>query len=440
MPSGPTRESALESFLQWCGKERLSPLLFGCELGDLPALEGWELTEIGKQPLFQAGPKFRPELSGQEQPPDFRYLRRQARRARSKGVVMEELSIRQIWSLSHSDSLKEMMHHRWSRRGLAEFSFLVEFHLEMGLEQKKIYAARSAEGHIVSLVVLTPCRRGWLLEHHILSPLAPNGTGELMLCLLLSEYLDEGTWLSLGITPLWRELHGEAGDGPIKGVLGFLPPRLVRTMLRWWEPLYGFQRLASHRARLQAQVWEPVYWAVEEKKVFSDILLVLRAFAGGSFFRFGLATGEKLVQLASRKLSRTVLPALNWFYIVTLLVWIPILWNLNGEQMFGSPQACKVWAIYDLVLVGLFILHQRVASKIRPSFLTDLLLGMVAADTVLAWIQTALFHGGLPSGQPVLALLLFLVNTAPVSAVVFLSLVKFAAKPLPFLRRELPIA
>lgn len=441
MPAGPNPETALESFLQWCRRESLQPMIFGCEAPDLSALAGWSLTEIGRQPLFLAGPDFRPDLSGPKQPEKYRELRRQARRSLSKQVKVQELTVPELWSLSHSSVLKKMLYHRWEKRRLAEFSFLVEFHLEMGVAEKRAFAARSEHtGRLLGLVVLTPSQRGWLLEHQVLDPEAPNGTAELILCKILSENLPPGTWLSLGVTPLYSELQANRGSDEIPGVLSFIPTAAVDKLLSYWEPLYGFRKLLAHRRRLRPDSWEPVYWAVPQKRTVSDVLLVLRAFSGGSFVGFAWDTVEKQLQLLSRRLAPRVFPLLNQFYVVTLLFWIPVLWALDGLQLFGNPDACKVWAIYDFFLVGLFALHQRTVRRGASGFVTDLLLGMVTADTVLAWIQTALYHGGLPDGQPLLAALLVIINTAPLTAVVFLILVKFASKPLPFLRRELPVA
>lgn len=438
VPAGEQPE-ALESFLSWCRAEELDPLIFGCEQVDLPLLSDWDLTEIGKQPLFQAGPEFQPELSGPDQPASHRELRRQARRALNKSIRIEEITVAELWQFSQSGVLDKMFFHRWWRRGLAEFSFLVELNLEKGLEVRRAFVARNQKDEIVCLCFLLPCQRGWLLEHQILAPSAPNGTGELLLCSLLSKELEPDSWLSLGITPLYSDLRQESSTGQHQTILSFLPDSLSQKFLGLVEPLYGFRSLLNYRTKLEAPVWEPVYWAVPKRRPVRDTMAVLRAFAGGSFLRFGLETIEKWCQHLGLHLTPKVLPAINLFYVVTLFLWIPILWNLDGLQLFGNPLACKVWAIYDIFLVCLFTLHQRVFRPLRQSFLTDLLLGLVTADTVLAWIQTAMYHGGLPSTQP-LGLLVFVINTAPISAALFLLLTKFSAKPLPFLRREQPIA
>ena len=126
MPYGAASpEDAASSLLSWCEDNSVSPIVFGCEEGDRKALAGWSLTEIGRQPLFEASPNFDPELSGQDQPQAHRELRRQARRAFSKGLIVKELTVVDLWLLSQSGALSHMFHNRWKRRALADFSFLV---------------------------------------------------------------------------------------------------------------------------------------------------------------------------------------------------------------------------------------------------------------------------------------------------------------------------
>jgi phosphatidylglycerol lysyltransferase-like protein len=437
MPSGPDRGAALARFEEWCRQSGLQPLLFGCELGDLDALKHWEVTEIGRQPLFQSDPSFQPTLSGKSQPEEHRKIRRQARRAYSKGIDVREIDVPELWRLSESGAFDTMLFERWKKRGLAEFSFLVEFRIEKGQAMRRAFLVENRErDEIVGLIFLVPCERGWLLEHQILASDAPNGTAELVMCRLLSEYISRGSWLSLGITPLYHELRGATVAPTASTILGPIPSKLTGPLLNLWESFYGFRSLLHFREKLEPDEWEPVYWAVPKRRTVRDVWTVLKAFSGGSFWEFGLRTLKKRLHAFSLDLRKTWLPKINLFYIVTLVIWIPILWNLDSIPLFGNAEACKVWAVYDMLLLALFILHQKVPEAGEPSFTTDLLLGLITADTVLAWIQTAMYHGGLPSVQP-LGTFVFLINTAPISALFFLCLVKYGTKPVPFRRRDL---
>jgi hypothetical protein len=437
MPSGPNRVDALARFEDWCHQSKLKPLLFGCEARDLLELSHWEVTEIGRQPLFQADPLFDPTLCGKSQPERHRKIRRQARRAHSKGVDVREVGVPELWRLSESGAFDSMLFERWKKRGLADFAFLVEFRIEKGQAKRRAFLVESLEhDEVLGLILMVPSERGWLLEHQLLSSVAPNGTAELVLCRLLSEFIVGGRWLSLGITPLCQELRGEAMSPTAPTILQSLPAWLTGILLSVWESFYGFRKLLRFREKLEPDEWEPVYWAVPKRRVIRDVRTVLRAFAGGSFWSFGLRTLEKWLHTFSLELGKVWLPRLNLFYVVTLFVWIPILWNLDSVPLFGNAEAGKVWAVYDMLLLFLFALQQKVLRSGKPSFTTDLLLGLVTADTALAWIQTAMYHGGLPTVQP-LGTFVFLINTAPISALFFLCLVKYATKPVPFRRRDL---
>lgn len=435
MPSGPDRTSALARFEEWCRQEGLEPLLFGCEARDLEELRHWQVTEIGRQPLFQASSTFLPSLSGEDQPEAHRKLRRQARRASSKGVEVREIEVPELWRLSESGAFDSMLFDRWKKRGLADFSFLVEFRIEKGQSSRRAFLVEDGQ-RILGLIFLVPCERGWLFEHQLLADKAPNGTAELVICRLLSEFIEEGRWLSLGITPLYQELQGSAVEATAPTILHRLPERFTKTLLEFFESFYGFSSLLRFREKLEPDCWEPVYWAVPRRRVVKDTWAVLRAFAGGSFWRFGLRTLEKRIHTFCHGIRKSWLPKINLFYIVTLILWIPILWNLDSVPLFGNAEACKVWAVYDMLLLALFILLQKVPESGKPSFITELLLGLVMADTVLAWIQTAMYHGGLPTVQP-LGIFVFVINTAPISALFYLVMVKYGTKPVPFRRRDL---
>ncbi|MFA7480467.1 MAG: phosphatidylglycerol lysyltransferase domain-containing protein [Vulcanimicrobiota bacterium] len=437
MPTGPDRAQALTIFEDWCRQKGVTPLLFGCELKDLDYLSAWQVTEIGRQPLFKASSDFDHTLSGEHQPESHRKLRRQARRAFSKGVRVRELDVPELWRLSEDGAFDTMMFERWQKRGLADFSFLVEFRIEKGQAERRAFLVEHPESeNILGLIFLVPCERGWLLEHQLLATQAPNGTAELVLCELLARHIRKDRLLSLGITPLYQALRGRRGIGPVPTILQALPIAIIQKLLPMWESFYGFRSLLHFREKLEPDEWEPVYWAVPRRRPIRDIWAVLKAFAGGSFSAFAGRTLEKRLHAFALSIRESLLPKVNLFYIATLLVWIPILWNLDSVPLFGNAEACKVWAVYDLLLLALFILHQKVPETGKPSFTTELLLGLVTADTVLAWIQTAMYHGGLPTTQP-LGFFVFVINTAPVSALLFLGLVKYATKPVPFRRRDL---
>ena len=422
MPWGNGPEESLEHLDEWARQRGQSPILFGCETADLPHLDDWNVREIGRQPLFSAGPVFEPTLRGPDQPDKHREMRRQARRAMKKQVVVEEVAAAEFWECQSRGDLNDLFEARWQRQPLAEFSFLVELHLALGQAHRRYFLLRSPEKKKpIGLAILVAGRRGWLLEHQLLDHSAPNGSGELLLCSLLKTFLQEDELLSLGITPLFRGLVEDQSESRYPSVLGFLPTSVSTALLAAWEPLYGFRRLLDYREKLEPDAWETVYWAHRHGTPAAVLVAVLRVFARGSFPKFALASLAKIFVKTALKIPGRVLRRLNAFFTGSLCLWIPILWNLDGELIFGHAQAPKIWAIYDVLLAVGFFAHRWELDAIsrQHRWVGPVLFGMVLADSSLSLIQTLVVHQGWPT-HPFLGLFLLGLNTAPLAAAFFL--------------------
>lgn len=426
-------QAALERLLAWSRQRGRSPLLFGVEFADLAHLRDWKIREIGRQPLFVAGSVHDPHLSGAGQPEQGREMRRQARRAQSKGANWRRVSAGEVAELRDQGVLWPLLRTRWLRQPLAEFSFLVGLHLQAG-HQRRRYFLLELQGspQPAGLAILVESDRGWLLEHQIVGANAPNGSGELLVCQILTRELQAGELLSLGITPLYRALVADVSHQEIPGILSFMPKPLRTALLEVWEPLYGFRRLERFRTKLDPERWEPVYWAHHRGTAAGALLAVLRVFAGGSLLGFACATVGKLMGKLALALSRDGLARVNLFFLLSLCFWIPILWNLDGERLFGTVVATKMWALYDVVLVVGFALHQRLLRQSGGRFrtLSAVMLGLVLADAGLSLIWSLLLHG---AAAPVpLSAFLALLTAAPLVASLFFLLC--LAYPTDFLR------
>lgn len=424
----PRGEGALARFAEWSRSMGRRPLVFACEPQDLNELEGWKVVELGRQPVFRTGDLFRPELCGVDQPAAHREMRRQARRASSKGVVVEELSQGRLWELVAGGQLESLLKSRRTRQPLPEFGFLVGLNLGCGGQVRRYFLASSAEGDCLGLAITVESGRGFLLEHQMLCATAPNGTGELFLCRILSEFLPPGQLLSLGITPLYRSLVGDPPEAEGPSILSFLPRALRDGLMRAWEPLYGFRSLLNFRRKLEPDDWEPVFWAHRGSRLLA-LLAVLQAFAGGSFWLFAGRTVVKFWRQWCSRFTRSQMRLGNTFFVVSLALWIPILWHLDGTWLFGFPQATRVWATYDFCLVLGFIVHGWGLQAGRPGATGMVLLGLVMADAMLSWIQTAFVHLGHPTAFS-LKLFLFVINSAPLAAALFLAVCQGASFPL----------
>lgn len=440
-------QKALEALLGWAKGRKKAVLLFGVELADLPWLSRWTIRELGRQPIFVAGDHHKPCLNGAEQPQKGREMRRQARRATSKGVRWSESSAAKVWEHHAAGALTPLLAARWRRQPLAEFSFLVGLHLASGQAVRRYFlltaeptacgkaekAIAATADELLGLAIIVRSQRGWLLEHHIIGSQAPNGSGELLIAQLLSEKLAPGELLSLGITPLYRALVCDLPHQEIPAILSFMPRAMRTTLLSAWEPMYGFRRLERFRTKLEPDRWEPVYWAQRGVNSARSLWAVLQVFAGGSFLQFGWATLGKLFAKVSLGLGREGLWRVNSFFLLSLCVWIPILWQLDGERLFGTPVATKMWAIYDLVLVLGFIFHGYLLGKPQHRFrkFSGVMFGLVAADACLCSIWGVLLYRE-DTQSLFLTLFVLLLAAAPLAASALFALC--LAYPTDFLR------
>ena len=435
MPVGQgPRKAALDQLERWARERSKIPLLFGVERADLVELTGWKVREIGRQPLFVAGPQYDPGQAGRAQPNRNRELRRQARRALAKHVSWREVGPESLWELQERGLLNRLFQVRWSRQPLAEFSFLVALHPAAGQRYRRYFLLQHRDDTLpLGIAVLVSSDRGWLLEHQIVSGEAPKGCGELLVSELLSCHLRPGEVLSLGITPLYRALVVDTPHQEIPGILSFLPGGVRTALLAAWEPLYGFRRLESYRTKLEPELWEPVYWAHQRGRPAGALMAVLRVFAGGSLGGFLLATFWKHLGRLSLAVGRSGKLAMNRFFLYSLALWIPILWNLDGRLLFGSEVAAKAWALYDLGLLAGFVAHGfclRARWK-GERLVAAVMFGLVAADASLSLLWTVLWHAPWPASIP-LGFFLFLLTAAPLAATGFFLLC--LARPSHFLR------
>ncbi|HET9930893.1 MAG TPA: phosphatidylglycerol lysyltransferase domain-containing protein [Polyangiaceae bacterium] len=169
-------------------------------------------------------------------------LREQLRRARAKGVhVSPGVPVDDANELAR-------VHEAWlSRHALPGMGFLTGLDPFSEERPRRYFVARSRENRIEGFAALSPvyARQGWLFEHLVRSPSAPNGTVELLVDAAMRALADDGVaWATLGLAPL-------AGDVA-------LPLKWVR---RWAEPLYNFEGLRAFKAKLGPVRWDPVYLA-----------------------------------------------------------------------------------------------------------------------------------------------------------------------------------
>lgn len=252
-------------------------------------------------------------------------LREQVRRARAKQVVVEPIEARQLASAAFQRALA-VLQARWrATRSMPPMGFLVTQALTEGVAERRTWMARQGDT-LVGVLSLAPLRArpGWLFEHLLRDPDAPNGTAELLVDAAMRALAAEGaSWATLGLAPL----HGDID-------------RTLARIRRWSRPLFNFAGLSQFKQKLRPQQWEPIYlaWPVQGSG-WQAMLDGLRAFAGGSFLRFGVRTIWRG--------PTPVLHALEWL----LLPWTVLLALAPTSPWFPSLAVQRAWVVFDAVLL-----------------------------------------------------------------------------------------
>jgi len=220
--------------------------------------------------------------------------------------------------------------------------FLVSIDFEAQLAQRRVLVAMQDQ-HLAGLLAMAPvpARAGWLLEHLLRDPDAPNGTAELLVDHAMQHLATDGVeWATLGLAPL---------HGPVEGWL--------RHVRQWSQPLFNFEGLAAFKRKLRPDRWEPIYLAwprgVSGWRALFD---GLRAFAGGSLMTFGLRT--------MLRGPTPVLRALLWL----LLPWTLVLALAPSTHWFPSGVVQSAWVLFDVLLIGALwlLLHRPTHTPRRP--------------------------------------------------------------------------
>jgi phosphatidylglycerol lysyltransferase len=228
-------------------------------------------TRVGEEPLWD--PAGWPDILR-----DVRSLREQLRRARAKGVRARPVEPTRLGSGPVTDLAR-----RWlATRRMAPMGFLVQLD-PLRFSSDRLYIAAERGDALVGLLVASPihARRGWLVEHVLRDPSAPNGTSELLVDALMRQAARQGDVLvSLGHAPL---------AGPINR-----PLRLARRLGR---VLYNFEGLERFKRKLRPHHVEPLYLAypAPERGVVA-VFDALDAFAPGGMARFGARTLGRMLR------------------------------------------------------------------------------------------------------------------------------------------------
>ena len=224
-------------------------------------------------------------------------------------------------------------------------------------------------GEVVCFLSAVPvfAREGWLLQHVVRDPRAPNGAAELMVDAAMRAAASEGRrYVTLGLAPLSGELAP-----------------WLRAARFWGSALFDFEGLRAFKAKLRPHAWDPIHlsWPSGTSTLW-PVYDALRAFARGSFLRFGLSTLLRRADLLVRLLALLLIP---W----TALLALPL-----NTHRFPSPGIQWAWVVFDVGLTGALL---GLVRRWR-SWLAGLLGGVIALDACLTAWQAVAYNAPRASG------------------------------------------
>lgn len=320
----------------------------------------------------------------------YRRVREQLRRARAKGVTVRALTLHTL--SEHDQTALDRLEDVWRRsRRMEPMGFVVAHEHAPSAEVRRAWVAER-NGRVVASVtaIPIPARQSWLVED-VRRDGAPNGTSELLFDAVVRDLAATGAaW----ITPGMVALHG-------------VERPWLRVARRLARPLYDFDGLAFFRTRMHPDRWRPVYLSHQPAtREWRAVLEVLRAFAGGSLFRFAL-----------RSLLRRP-PALAWLLAVGLVPWtvaIAVMAVVGAEGLLGYTQLeLGAWALFDAALAALLWTAAR--TRHPQPYVAAML--AAAGDAALSVLHVA--EVGIGETLPQMLLRLISVG-APVVATVMLT-------------------
>ena len=262
-----------------------------------------------------------------------RSLREQLRRARAKGVRVVPLALTLLDTTPWRVAIDVLLMRWRATRSMATMAFLVDVDLTHHRDRRRVFVALQ-DDRLVGLVALAPvpARRGWLFEHVLRDPDAPNGTAELLVDHTMRALAANGVpWATLGLAPL----HGAVDTTFAR----------LRTLAR---PLFNFAGLAAFKRKLAPDGWEPIFLAwPRTQPAWRAVFDALGAFAGGSVWRFGVRT-----------LLRGPTPVLRTLEAL-LVPWTLLLATLPTAPWFPSRRVQGAWVAFDLLLLLALVALRR---------------------------------------------------------------------------------
>ncbi len=376
-----------EGFIDAAARHGRRACFFATE-GILASSPRFRRMQIGEQPVWDPM-QWGDEVQGHAS------LREQLRRARAKGVTVRRLVPSDFATTAAPlrASLDALVTRWHAARPMAAMHFLVDVAPFDHAEARQVLIAEreGANGvrDVVALLSLAPvpARGGWLFEHLLRDPAAPNGTSELLIDTAMRALADDGVrWVTLGLAPLSGEVNAWL--------------RAARQLSR---PFFNFAGLAAFKRKLRPRQWEPMYLAFPHESVGAVAMLDgLRAFADGSVFRFGVRTALRG--------PTPLLQFLEWLLVpwTLLLILAPVF------PWFPSRAVQVAWVCFDVALFA----AMRWQRHTRERWLARVVAIALSADAVLTIVQAVWWNASRVRGAADVAVLMVACTGPLIAAVV----------------------
>ncbi|HEY2732938.1 MAG TPA: DUF2156 domain-containing protein [Polyangiales bacterium] len=346
-------------FLGAAAARRKRVCFFATEARFFPAAEAADLRSIsiGEQPVWDPA-------RWEESLRSSKSLREQLRRARAKGVTIEQLTIEQLADPSAAirGEIEQLFASWLAARPMAPMGFLVQLHAFSHFSDRRSFVAR-VEGRLVGFLGMVPVfgRDGWFIEDFLRVPSAPNGTAESLIDAAMRAGAREGAaFITLGLSPL---------AGPVRPIL--------RVAARLGSALYDFEGLRAFKAKLRPERWDPVFLSFPARSgSWLAIFDSLDAFARGNLLGFGIETLLRGPALVVRVLA------------VLLVPWILALIAADAAHWFPATWIKWAWIAFDVVIAAALLRLSR--DWIEP--LGTLVASAVSLDALLTAIEALLFN------------------------------------------------
>ena len=192
------RDEAIEKFAQYAKLTGDDAMLLAVDYHTAQNAEkhGFKTIKIGSEPLFDLT-IYDPELLPAK-------LRSSIRQVEKKGVVIEEVTVAELFSHDVADTLNELLSKWFMTRGCEKMLMLTEVAPAKASENKKFFIARhgkTIEGFLACSSMYA--RNGYFLHDLIRAPFSINGVAEALIVHALKELKLQGYELaSLGVSPL----------------------------------------------------------------------------------------------------------------------------------------------------------------------------------------------------------------------------------------------